>query len=50
MITSDRKKIQIKIKNLEFDIKINSNYLVRNPEIKAKIQKQIEDLIPYLTN
>ncbi len=48
MIINDRKKIQIKIKNLEFDIKINSNYLGKNPKIRAKIQKQIDNLKTYV--
>ena len=37
-------KIQIKIKNLEFEFKINSNYLDKNPENKEKIKSQISSL------
>lgn len=48
MIVNDIKKIQIKIKNLEFDIKINSNYLEKNPEIKVKIQEKIDNFKTYV--
>lgn len=48
MVVKDIKKIQIKIKNLEFDIKINANYLIKNPEIKLKIKEQIDNLKTYI--
>ncbi len=40
----NQNKIQIKIKNLEFEFKINSSYLDKNPESKEKIKSQISSL------
>lgn len=37
-------QVQRKIQNLEFDMKANSFYLSKNPEIKERVESQLSKL------
>lgn len=39
-----KQQVQRKIQNLEFDIKANSFYLSKNPEIKERVEIQLSRL------
>lgn len=42
------KQVQLKLQQLRFEIKTNTTYLEKNPEIKERIQDRIQAMVAQL--